>query len=285
MTTRPAAPAAPVAPPAPQKQQQGKSPRMTISPIVTLGDISSGVEKGADRIVICGTGGIGKSTMAAFLPAPLFFDLDKGTRRLNVARTTAATWPILRGKLAAFAQKPTPGVQSVVIDTGGDAEKMATDFVIETRKTEKGKEVDSIEGFGWGKGWQFVFDEFCGLLADLDRIQALGIHVCIITHCVATPIPNPGGEDWLQWQPLLYAGDKKGRGSIRDLVKAWCDHMVFVDYDVAVTEGRGTGSGTRSIHTYETPVHMAKTRSKALDMPYEQNDPGAIWRELGILSS
>lgn len=278
MSTRPAAPAAPPPPAA-----KGQTPRATISSLVSLDDITSGLESGPDRIAIYGTGGIGKSTLAAFLPAPLFFDLDKGTRKIQVSRSRVTAWAELRGKLASFAARPKPGVKTIVIDTATEAEKYAADFVVETRKTEKGKTVDSIEGFGWGKGWQFVSDEFNGMLADLERIQAMGFYVCTIAHASATQIPNPAGEDWLQWQPHLYAGDKKGRGSLRDLLKNWSDHLVFIDYDVHVEDGRGTGTGTRTLHTYETPTHMAKSRVKALDMTYDIQDPGAIWRELGIL--
>lgn len=275
----------PPAPPAPTLPAGKRSPRSTIPAIVPL-TITSGVVAGAQRIGVFGTGGIGKSTLAAYLPAPLFIDAQGGTKSLNVARDTVTGWAELRGKLASIAATPPEGVRSVVVDTVTDCEELAKEFVIETRKAKrKGQpdvSVDSIEDFGWGTGWQFVHGEFGGLLMDLDRIVAKGIHVCLIAHEVSTPVPNPSGEDFLRWEPYLYSGDRKGRGSIRDQVKQWTDHLLYVSYDIHVKDGKGLGSGTRSISTQELPTHLAKSRTKQLTQSFELSDPGAVWRELGI---
>ena len=229
---------------------------------------------------------IGKSTLAAYLPAPFFLDVEASTTKLNVAfdleLRTEPTWVMLRGKLASIAANPPEGVKSIVIDTATVAEELAKEHVVATRTTDKGKRVDSIEGFGWGKGWQFIYDEFNGLLADLDRCIARGLHVCLIAHEVSSPVPNPAGEDFIRWEPLLYSGDKKGRGSIRERLKNWAEHLVFVGYDVIVEDGKGTGAGTRTIYTQEYPTHMAGSRTKQLVIPYTLEDPGALWRELGI---
>lgn len=276
----------PQAPPAPKALAKKQSPRATIPSAVTL-SIGSGITAGADRTVIYGTGKIGKSTLAAFLPAPLFFDVEFGTKKLNVAYDvdlrTAPTWSMLRGKCASIAIAPPEGIRSIVIDTATVAEELAKEHVIATRKTEKGKIVDSIEGFGWGKGWQFVYDEFNGLLADLDRIVAQGIHVCLIAHEVSSPVPNPAGEDFIRWEPLLYSGDKKGRGSIRARIKNWAEHILFVTYDVNVEDGKGRGSGTRTIYTQELPTHIAGSRTKQVVISFDLQHPDAIWRELGII--
>lgn len=275
MTTKPAAPPPP---PAPVKVQ---SPRATVPKAIAL-NVSSGPIKGSDRIVIYGTGGIGKSTLAAFMPAPFFIDVERSTKKLNVARDVADDWATLRGKLAAIASSPPEGVLSIVIDSATVAEEMAKEHVIETRKTDKGKQVDSIEGFGWGKGWQYASEEFSGLLADLDRIAEKGLNVCLIAHDVSSPVPNPAGEDFIRWEPHLYSGDKKGRGSIRDRVKEWSDHVLFIGYDVFVEDGKGQGSGTRTIYTQELPTHVAKSRTRQFSITFDLQDPGAVWRELGV---
>lgn len=272
----------PAAPPAPAAPKAVASPKATIPSVVGL-EIQSGPLVVPERIVIYGPGGIGKTTLAAYLPAPLFLDVEKGSGHINVSRdNTIDDWITLRGKAAAIAANPPDGVRTIVIDSGTKAEELDRDHVVATRKTESGHNVDSIEGFGWGKGWQFVAEEYNALLADLDRITAKGLHVCLIAHDVSSPVPNPAGEDFIRWEPHLYAGDKKGRGSIRERVKQWADHLLFVGYDVHVKEGKGIGSGTRSIYTYELPTHIAKSRTKAVMLNFDPADSGAIWRELNI---
>lgn len=279
MTTRPAAPPPPAAAP---QQQQKKSPRATIPTAVGLSFTSGRVSK-AQRIVLYGTGGIGKSTLAAFLPAPAFIDVEHGTEELNVLRDSTCTdWPSLRGKLASLEAKPQEGVRTIVIDTMTTAEEFAREYVVETRPNEKGKRVDSIEGYGWGKGWQFVYDEVTGLLADLDRIVAKGVNVCMIAHDVPSVVPNPSGEDFLRWEPRLYNGDKNHKGSVRERIKEWADHVLFIGYDVAVEDGKARGGGSRTIWSYELPTHIAKSRSKQMSIAFDLQDPGAVWRELGI---
>lgn len=276
MTEKPAAPAAPEAP------QKKASPASTIIKPVAL-DFSTGIESGADKIVIYGTGGIGKTTLATYLPDVGFLDNEGSTRKLNAARDKARSWQELRGKASSIAASPPSWMRSVVVDSATVAEVLAQEYVVATRTTDKGKHVDSIEGFGWGKGHQFVCDEFNGLLADLDRIQAAGLNVCLIAHDFASPVPNPAGEDFIRWEPHLYAGDKKGRGSIRDRVKQWADHVLFIGYDVHVEDGKGEGSGTRTIYTMELPTHIAKSRTKQGAFAFNLDDPGAVWRELGIV--
>lgn len=276
----PAAPPAPAAPSAPSKVA---SPRKTIPPIVRL-SLTTGPTAAANRIVIYGTGGIGKTTLAAYLPGAAFLDVEGSTRKFNVARDVAGDWLTLRGKIAGIEAAPPEGLQTLIIDTATVAEEMAKEHVIATRKTEKGNQVDAIEGFGWNKGWDFVFDEFNALLADLDRlVDNCGINVCLTAHDVTSPVPNPGGEEFLRWEPRLYGGDKKGKSSVRDRVKNWADFVLFIRYDVFVKDGKGQGSGTRTIYTEELPTHVAKTRGPKIQMPFDLRDPAAAWRALEIL--
>ena len=271
----PSPPAAPVLP------QRKASPRSTVPEAVPL-DITSGVVDGGDRIVIYGTGGVGKSTLAAWLPNALFLDLERSTKKLDVRRDVVASWGELRGKLATIATSIPQGCRSIVIDSVSVAEELVKEYVIESRRTDKGKTVDSIEGFGWGKGWQYVYDEFVALLADLDRIADQGINICLVAHDVATVVPNPAGDDFLRWEPSVYGGDKRGRANVRSLIKNWSEHVLFVGYDIAVDDGKGRGGGTRTIYTQELPTHVAKSRTRQLSQSFTLDDAGSVWRELGI---
>jgi len=272
----------PPAPPVPAKTAPLRSPKATIPEAWPL-QLTTGVMTGGDRIGLYGTGGIGKSTLAAWLPAPVFLDLERSTKKIAATRSMVGDWLELRGKVRSFGETPPNGARSLVIDTATIAEELAKEHVVATRLTEKGKRVESIEGFGFGKGWQFVYDEFTALLSDLDRVADAGLNVCLIMHDVAVVVPNPDAEDYLRWQPKLYAGDKRGRADIAGLVKNWVEHLIFIGYDLSVSEGKATGGGSRTLSTLETGTHVAKSRTKQLVRPFTIEQPGAVWLELGIV--
>ena len=51
-----------------------------------LQNIKRGVQQRPQRVIIYGPEGVGKSTLAAGLPAPLFLDTEEGTQHMNVDR-------------------------------------------------------------------------------------------------------------------------------------------------------------------------------------------------------
>ena len=59
-------------------------------------EIIRGKIKSAQKIVVYGPEGIGKSTFASKFPDPLFIDTEGSTKHLDVARTpTPTSWTML----------------------------------------------------------------------------------------------------------------------------------------------------------------------------------------------
>lgn len=234
------------------------------------------------RVVIYGPGGIGKTTLAAQAPGPVaFIDLDDSLSRLkpegNYKKVGGVkTWNDLRGVLQSDGWD---GIKSIVIDTGTKAEELAAAHTIETVKHEKGHAVTSIEGYGFGKGYQFVFDTFLNLLPEMDRHCREGRNVIIICHDCTSTVPNPSGEDWLRYEPRLQSPNS-GKASIRLRVREWADHVLFLGYDVDVKDGKGKGCGSRTIYPAELPHCMAKSRTCHDPMPVEQFTPQDLWAEI-----
>lgn len=52
-----------------------------------LNNIKRGKQQRPQRVIIYGPEGVGKSTLAAGLPAPLFLDTEEGTQHMNVGRS------------------------------------------------------------------------------------------------------------------------------------------------------------------------------------------------------
>ena len=244
----------------------------TPPPAVTRGNVQFGkvTSGGGHRIVLYGPGGAGKTTLAAGLPGPVaFIDLDESLPRLrlqleasgalaNIMPVTGVTdWQTLRDVLASDGWD---NAKTIVIDTGTKAEELAISFTLANTLMD-GKHVSSVEGYGYGKGFGFVFDTFLPLLSDLDRHARAGRNVVLICHDCTATVPNPAGEDWLRYEPRLQSPNS-GKASIRLRVREWADHVLFLGYDVSVSkDGKGRGAGTRTLYTIELPHCMAKSRT------------------------
>jgi hypothetical protein len=242
---------------------------------------STGVTAHAHRIVIYGPGGIGKSSLAASAPAPKFIDLESGTCNIDTDRVGLSndaewSWSLL---LAALR---TPqlwdGVKTIVIDSATRAEELAIPYTLETIPNDKGSHVKNIEGYGYGKGYQYVYDTFVGLLAELDRHVKQGRNVVLICHDCTATVPNPSGDDWIRYEPRLQS-PASGKASIRHRVREWTDHMFFVGYDIVTTDGKAKGCGTRTIFPTEMPTHVAKSRTLADAIAFPK-DSSELWDKL-----
>jgi hypothetical protein len=169
-----------------------------------------------------------------------------------------ADWTTLR---AALKSPGWDGIKTIVLDTATKIEEWAVAHTIKTVKHEHGHQCRSVEDYGYGKGFQFVFDTFLPLLADLDIHVRAGRNVILIAHECTSNVPNPSGEDWIRYEPRLQSPNS-GKASIRYRVKEWADHVLFLGYDVNVSkEGKAAGSGTRTLYTSELPNFMAKSRT------------------------
>lgn len=226
--------------------------------------------------------------------AVAFFDIDdslprlrasfaKADLKLDLRVVEAETWQDIRNSLHA------PGwddIGAIVIDSATRAEEWAVaDTIVNvphSDKEKKGTIVTRIEDYGYGKGYQHVYETFLMLLSDLDQHTRAGRHVILVCHDCTNIVPNPHGEDWIRWEPRLQHPASKtstGKASIRLRVREWADHMLFVGYDMDVKDGKGIGSGTRTIWPSEFPHCMAKSRTLADPIPCEKFDT-TLWTEL-----
>lgn len=240
--------------------------------------VSTGRVAGAQKVVIYGPGGIGKSTLASLAPRPVFLDVEDSTKRLDVARVSGlASWAELRACLQSDA---LDAYGTIVIDSVTKAEELAVADTLARVRTDKKETATSVESYGFGKGFQHVYDTFLHLLVECDRHVRAGRNVVFVAHACTSKVPNPGADDFIRWEPRLQT-TKEGKASIRSRVVEWADHVLFIGYDVAVNdEGKGLGAGTRTIYTKETPTQIAKVRevgTRIDSRPYRDNADGSIW--------
>lgn len=240
--------------------------------------IEKGRREAASRLLIYGAGGIGKTTLAAQMPKPLFIDLESGTNEMDVDRVRPGTWQELRTVLATLGSDDG-GYKSVVFDSATRAEELAGMFVLAKHGTGDMRAIDELP---YGRGPALTGAEMLQLIGDLDRIAENGMHVCVVAHELAATVPSPVSEDFLRAEPALYAGDKRGRNAVRNRFVQWADSVVWLSIDRYVKEGKAHGTGSRTAYTHEAPSFVAKSRVLEEEFSIEPDNGAEFWHTLGV---
>ena len=215
-------------------------------------NVISGVQRTAIKTLIYGLEGIGKSTLAAMWPNPIFIDLEGGTNQLPVVRLEApSSWSMLRAELTAIKNREIP-CSTVVIDTMDAAERMCAEYIM----ARDGKK--SIEEWGYGKGYTILQEEFGRLLDYLTDTAASGINVVVLGHSTMRKFERPDESGAYDRFEL------KLTKQISPMVKEWADMVLFCDYKTYVEtnksgKAKATG-GARVIRTTHAPTWDAKNR-------------------------
>lgn len=219
--------------------------------------ITTGKVETAKKVVIYGPEGIGKSTLAARFPQPLFIDTEGSTKELDVARLPAPTsWEMLNQEVDYVKQ--TRPCATLVVDTIDWAEALCIDNIC----AKHGK--NGIEDFGYGNGYVYEKEEFGRFLNKLGEIVNAGINIVLTAHAILRKFEQPdelGSYD--RWELKL---GKKTTNLIAPLVKEWADMVLFANYKtfaVAVDKDgkkHKAQGGNRVIYTSHHPCWDAKNR-------------------------
>ncbi len=219
--------------------------------------ISGKIEK-AKKVVLYGPEGIGKSSLAAQFPDPIFIDTEGSTTELDVNRLPKpSSWTMLNQQVD-WVKQQVGRFKTLVIDTVDWAEMQCTDFVC-AQHNKKG-----VEDFGYGNGYVYVKEELGRFLNKLSDVIEVGINVVLTAHSQIVKFEQPdemGSYDRYQ----LKLG-KKTSSQTAPLVKEWADMVLFINYktySVAVDDKgkkhKGQG-GVRTIFSTHHPAWDAKNR-------------------------
>ncbi len=213
--------------------------------------ISKGKQSRAQKVVLYGTEGIGKSTLAARMPDPLFIDTEGGTAQMDVRRFVPKDYTDLLSSIQEVAR--TPGIcKTLVLDTADWAEQSCIrDVCARYKKT-------GVEDFGYGKGYTYVAEEFQKLLKALDAVIEAGIHVMVTAHAKLRKIELPDEMGAFDHYEM------KLSKQVAPLLKEWADLVLFANYKTYVvttdTNTKKAQGGKRVMYTTHHTCWDAKNR-------------------------
>ena len=128
-----------------------------------------------------------------------------------------------------------------------------------------------LEGFGYGKGYTYLKEEFGKLLDALEEVLNTGHNVLILAHAAITKFEQPDAAgSYDRWT-------MKTTKQVEPLIREWCDMLLFVNYQTVVeksgsapnAKNKVTG-GRRVMYTTHHPCWDAKNRFGLPDeMPFD----------------
>ena len=227
--------------------------------------ITKGKQESAQKVVIYGPEGIGKSTLASKCPDPIFIDTEGSTKQLDVARYPKPEyWKMILDEIEDALEERN--CKTIVIDTADWAEQLCIQEVCSMHS------VKGIEDIGYGKGYVYVAEKFQELLKECDKLVEAGINVVFTAHAQMRKFEQPdelGAYD--RWEMKL---SKK----VAPLLKEWADLVLFCNYKTNVitdskTNSKKASGGKRVMYASHHPCWDAKNRfglPEQMEMSFDQ---------------
>lgn len=237
-----------------------------------LAAVTSSKEWRGQKIIIYGVPGIGKTTFAGTFPKPILLRTEDGAAALDIP-----TFPARVTRMSDFNEvfKALNGkhdFKTLIIDSLDWLEPLVFQSVIDEHNREKPSDLkNSIEAFGYGKGYVKAKELWQRFFTKLDKLQERGMSIVAIAHAAAVIFEAPDADPYQRYSL------KMNKHSAA-LWMEWADMILFLNYKTSVIKGesgklKGKGHGERVIFTQERPAYQAKSRWPLDEEIFIGNDP------------
>lgn len=205
-------------------------------------------------LLVHGIDGVGKSSLAAGFPKPIFLGPEKGSDHLDVARfPVPETWQDVLDAVRGLTDDEHD-YQTLAIDSWDWLEPILVAHVCKLANVDDKEKI----GGGFGKWADAAIDHLRVLFAAIERMQdKRGIHVIGLAHTIVKAFKNPQGADFDRYE--IACSPK-----IAAVLRQWVEAVLFANYETfAVTEKkrtRGVSTKARWLYTQREAAFDAKDR-------------------------
>jgi hypothetical protein len=209
--------------------------------------------------------GVGKSSLGASMPDPIFITAENGTNFLNVARfPTPKKWPDVIECLDLLA-KEKHKYKTLVIDSMDWIEMLVHSYVCETNKPTRVYSIELAEN-GYGKGYIKAFNYFIEMKNKLELLRLENkMNILLIFHNEMKEI----------YDPINLVSHVRNQIKMHKKTSAmfieFLDALFFATFKTFAKEEQGKktkmyGGEDRVIYTSSRPSFEAKNR---YGLPFE----------------
>lgn len=242
-------------------------------------------ESEGEKIILYGRSGIGKTTLAALAPDPVWIGIDDGGRKIRHPVTGKPLRSVpgienFEDVRAALQSSVFGDCASIVLDTVTELQTLAQFATFRRVPAGQGSVAQNIEDYGYGKGYRHWMDTMRLVLGDLDRHIRAGRNVILLAQMRAGRRANPGGEDYLVDGPSLYHAKDV---SVLDAYMEWSDHVLRLDLaDLRVDkQKKASSTNERAVFIHPEAHFLAKSRTIPKEYPvveFKEPSDDSIWR-------
>ncbi|MBM9615259.1 ATP-binding protein [Desulfobulbus rhabdoformis] len=233
----------------------------------------------AQKILLYGTQGLGKSTFGTTFENPILLPAEDGGSNLNVP-----AFPLLHSMsdLSEACQtlyEQEHQFKTAIMDSVDWLEPMVW------AATCQRLGFDSIEAPGYGKGYLEADSDWREVMGYFDALRLeRGMNIVLVAHSEVKRYDSPDTDPYDRYGIKLH---KRAFA----LWQEWADMVLFCGYKTKIKKtevgfnkevSRGEGTGERMIYTEERPAYLAKNRWGLSPEIYIGRDKtwGAFHREL-----
>lgn len=235
---------------------------------LSLASIKPGGTRKPPRLLIYGPGGIGKTTLGATAPSPIFIRTEDG---LDTLQVPAFTYDRAEGE----APNPVATTFSEVLESMGvlytekhDYKTAVFDSIdwlepLIWADVCRENNIKSIEGLDFGKGYTAALNKWRAFIDGINLLRDdRGMAIVMIGHALIKRFDAPDTDSYDQYQLKLHK-------AAAALIFEHCDAVLFANWRTTTVTSdagfgkkkkRGQGGGERVMYTEERPAFLAKNR-------------------------